>query len=68
MRLETIRLSHDNGIPWLVLNRPQALNAFTVQMAGELIEWQAPTLADLDECFDDPPITNGVRDTCRTRR
>ena len=45
MRLETIRLSHDNGIPWLVLNRPQALNAFTVQMAGELIEWQAQTLA-----------------------
>lgn len=33
-----------------------------------LDERQAPTLADLDECFDDPPIANGARDTGRTRR
>lgn len=38
MNYETLQLRHDDGILWLTLNRPQALNAFTVQMAGELIE------------------------------
>jgi len=37
MNYETIRLRHDNGILWLTLHRPATLNAFTVQMAGELI-------------------------------
>jgi len=38
MNYDTIRLDHDNGILWLTLNRPQMLNAFTLQMADELID------------------------------
>ena len=33
-----IRLDQDDGIQCLVLNRPQALNAFTVRIADELID------------------------------
>ncbi|MFN6992773.1 MAG: enoyl-CoA hydratase-related protein [Aquincola tertiaricarbonis] len=38
MNYDTIRLDNDNGILWLTLNRPQMLNAFTLQMADELID------------------------------
>ncbi|MEJ8846675.1 crotonase/enoyl-CoA hydratase family protein [Variovorax rhizosphaerae] len=35
---QTLTLAHDNGVLWLTLNRPDQLNAFTVQMARELID------------------------------
>lgn len=38
MNHHTIRLQHDDGILWLTLNRPQMLNAFTLEMADELID------------------------------
>jgi enoyl-CoA hydratase/carnithine racemase len=100
---KTIRWEVEDRILTLTLSRPDQLNAFTVEMANELIdafrrasdddavgavvvtgagrafcagmdlsssgnvfgldESQRPTLADLDERFEDPAIVDGVRDT-----
>ena len=103
MDYKTIRWEVEDRILTLTLSRPDQLNAFTVEMANELIdafrraseddavgavvvtgdgrafcagmdlsssgnvfgldESQRPTLADLDERFEDPAIVDGVRDT-----
>jgi enoyl-CoA hydratase/carnithine racemase len=99
----TIGYEVSEGILTITLNRPEQLNAFTPEMAAELIdafsragveesvravvltgagrafcagmdlstpgnvfglnETLEPTLADLEERFDDPEIVQGVRDT-----
>lgn len=102
-RYDTLACATDERILTLTLNRAAQLNAFTVQMARELIdvferaseddtvgaiivtgsgrafcagmdlavpgnvfgldETLQPTLADLQDRFDDPDIVDGVRDT-----
>lgn len=47
--LETVRLRTDEGIAWLTLNRPDALNAWTTQLGEEL-------LSALNRAADDPEI------------
>jgi len=103
MRFETLDYAVSDRILVLTLNRPDHLNAFTVEMANELVaaferasqddavgavvvtgagrafcagmdlsspgnvfgldETLTPTLADLDDRYDDPEIIKGVRDT-----
>jgi enoyl-CoA hydratase/carnithine racemase len=103
MSYATLDYQLDSGILTLTLNRPDQMNAFTVEMANELIEAfntasddddvraivvtgagrafcagmdlsvdgnvfglnedLQPTLADLNERFEDPEIVDGVRDT-----
>lgn len=103
MNYTTIEQQIDDGILTITLNRPEKMNAFTVQMADELEdafrqassndavravvvagkgrafcagmdlsvggnvfgldESQTPTLADLQQRFNDPAIVRGVRDT-----
>ncbi|MBV8779073.1 MAG: crotonase/enoyl-CoA hydratase family protein [Alphaproteobacteria bacterium] len=103
MEYETIGWRVDDGLLWLTLDRPDKMNAFTVQMADELEqafdraslddeirvivvtgagrafcagmdlsvggnvfgldESLRPTLADLQERFDEEEIRRGVRDT-----
>ena len=48
MGYETIIYEKENGVAKIILNRPQALNAFTPQMNGELQEI-AGRSADYDE-------------------
>jgi enoyl-CoA hydratase/carnithine racemase len=38
MNLETLTVSHDDGILWVALNRPDQLNAFDYTMTAELTE------------------------------
>jgi len=42
----TIRYEHDNGLLRLTLNRPEAMNAFTVEMADELVDAYARASSD----------------------
>lgn len=103
MNYETLRCTDSDGILTVTLCRRGKLNAFTVQMADELVdvfttasendavravvvtgdgkafcagmdlsepgnvfgldESLHPTLADLEQRFDDPVIVRGVRDT-----
>lgn len=44
----TIRYEHDQGLLRLTLNRPEALNAFTVAMADELVDAYARASRDDD--------------------
>ncbi len=44
----TIRYEHDDGLLRLTLNRPEALNAFTVTMADELVDAYARASRDDD--------------------
>jgi len=44
----TIRCEHDDGLLRLTLNRPEALNAFTVTMADELVDAYARASRDDD--------------------
>ena len=103
MNYQTIRFEVREGILTITLHRPEQMNAFTPEMANELIdafqrastddairavivtgagkafcagmdlsapgnvfgldESLRPTLEDLHERLDDPPIVHGVRDT-----
>lgn len=103
MSYSTLRYEVADNILTLTLNRPDHMNAFTVEMADELIaafnrasddddvravvvtgegkafcagmdlsvggnvfgldEKQSPTLADMEQRFDDAAIVAGVRDT-----
>ena len=47
--LETIDRRHTDGVMWLTLNRPDALNAWTPQLGKELIE-------ALDDAAGDPGV------------
>jgi 2-(1,2-epoxy-1,2-dihydrophenyl)acetyl-CoA isomerase len=49
LNLETVELRHADGVAWIVLNRPDALNAWTRQLGEELI------LA-LDDAAADPGV------------
>jgi 2-(1,2-epoxy-1,2-dihydrophenyl)acetyl-CoA isomerase len=49
LNLETVELKRSDGIAWIVMNRPQALNAWTTQLGRELIE-------ALDDVAGDPEV------------
>ncbi len=47
--LQTVELKIEDGVAWIILNRPEALNAWTRQLGEELI-------AALDHVAEDPAI------------
>jgi 2-(1,2-epoxy-1,2-dihydrophenyl)acetyl-CoA isomerase len=47
LNLETVQLTHADGVAWVTMNRPEALNAWTRRLGGDLI-------AALDEVAEDP--------------
>ena len=49
LNLETVELKRSDGVAWIVMNRPQALNAWTTQLGRELIE-------ALDDVAGDPDV------------
>jgi 2-(1,2-epoxy-1,2-dihydrophenyl)acetyl-CoA isomerase len=49
LNLETIACRRSDGVAWLVLNRPDALNAWTTQLGQELIQ-------ALDDVAADPEV------------
>jgi 2-(1,2-epoxy-1,2-dihydrophenyl)acetyl-CoA isomerase len=49
VNLETVELKRDGGVAWIVLNRPEALNAWTRQLGRD-------TIAALDEAAEDPDL------------
>ena len=48
LNLETIELRRSGGIAWLILNRPDALNAWTRQLGAELTRALEEVAADRD--------------------
>ena len=53
LNLETIECRRGDGVAWLVLNRPDALNAWTRQLGEELTQ-------ALDEVAADPEVRSIV--------
>jgi 2-(1,2-epoxy-1,2-dihydrophenyl)acetyl-CoA isomerase len=49
VNLETVELKRGGGVAWIVLNRPEALNAWTRQLGRD-------TIAALDEAAEDPDL------------
>jgi 2-(1,2-epoxy-1,2-dihydrophenyl)acetyl-CoA isomerase len=49
LNLETVELRRSERVAWIVLNRPQALNAWTRQLGRELID-------ALDDVAEDPDV------------
>jgi 2-(1,2-epoxy-1,2-dihydrophenyl)acetyl-CoA isomerase len=49
LKLETVQLKRSERVAWIVMNRPQALNAWTRQLGREMI-------AVLDEVAADPQV------------
>jgi 2-(1,2-epoxy-1,2-dihydrophenyl)acetyl-CoA isomerase len=49
LRLETVEYKHTEGVAWIVLNRPDALNAWTKQLGEDLI-------AAIDHAAADPQV------------
>jgi 2-(1,2-epoxy-1,2-dihydrophenyl)acetyl-CoA isomerase len=49
LKLETVQLRQADGVAWLVMNRPDALNAWTKQLGREMIE-------ALDSAAADPEV------------
>ncbi|MEM9620708.1 MAG: enoyl-CoA hydratase/isomerase family protein [Pseudomonadota bacterium] len=45
---ETITVEHDNGVDWLTLNRPEALNSINTQMVTDLRHYFASRMENLD--------------------
>ena len=58
----TIRYEHDDGLLRLTLNRPEAMNAFTVEMSGELID--AYTRANSDDAVRAIVVTGEGKAFC----
>jgi len=49
LNLETVELKRSGGVAWIVMNRPEALNAWTTQLGREIID-------ALDEVAADPEV------------
>jgi 2-(1,2-epoxy-1,2-dihydrophenyl)acetyl-CoA isomerase len=49
LNLETVELTHSEGVAWVTMNRPDALNAWTRQLGQELLQ-------ALDEAAADPEV------------
>jgi enoyl-CoA hydratase/carnithine racemase len=59
---ETLTLRDDAGLRWITLDRPERLNAFTVQMANELV--QAFEAASADDSVRAIVVTGAGRAFC----
>ena len=58
----TIRYEHDDGLLRLTLNRPQILNAFTIEMSHELVD--AYTRANADDAVQAIVVTGEGKGFC----